>query len=107
MGSIRDDAVVFGNFNYLLLFLSFLCHALLVTLFEMYAATLLHYVGANGVEGYRQQSPPNAVAIARLLLDAGAEVDAFAGMYGGPPPIDAGLDGWGATLYGAPPEPQP
>jgi ankyrin repeat protein len=39
-------------------------------------ATLLHYVAANGVEGYRQKTPNNAVKIARLLLDAGAEVDA-------------------------------
>jgi ankyrin repeat protein len=46
-------------------------------------ATLLHYVGANGVEGFRQKTPPNAVAIANVLLDAGAEVDAVAGMYGG------------------------
>ena len=38
--------------------------------------TLLHYVGANGFEGYRQQCPKNAVEIARVLLDAGAEVDA-------------------------------
>jgi len=44
---------------------------------------LLHYVGANGVEGYRQQSPANAVQILRLLLEAGAEVDAEADMYGG------------------------
>jgi ankyrin repeat protein len=46
-----------------------------------HAATLLHYIGANGVEGYRQQTPPNAVEIAKLLLDAGAEVDALANMY--------------------------
>lgn len=46
-------------------------------------ATLLHYVGANGVEDYRQKTPKNIVAIAALLLDAGAEVDATAEMYGG------------------------
>ena len=46
-------------------------------------ATLLHYVAANGVEGYRQLTPPNAVAIADALLDAGADVDALADMYGG------------------------
>ena len=46
-------------------------------------ATLLHYVAANGVEGYREVSPPNAVEVARALLDAGAEVDALADMYGG------------------------
>src|SRR5438552_5864906 len=39
-------------------------------------ATLLHYVGANGVEGYRQKTPKNAVEIAKILLEAGAEVDA-------------------------------
>jgi ankyrin repeat protein len=46
-------------------------------------ATLLHYVAANGAENYRQRTPPNIVEIARLLLDAGAEVDAGADVYGG------------------------
>jgi ankyrin repeat protein len=46
-------------------------------------ATLLHYVAANGVEGYRQRTPRNAVAVATLLLEAGAEVDALADLYGG------------------------
>ena len=44
-------------------------------------ATLLHYVAANGVEDHRQHTPPNAVEVAKLLLDAGAEVDALADMY--------------------------
>jgi ankyrin repeat protein len=44
-------------------------------------ATLLHYVAANGVEDVRQKTPPNAVEVAKLLLDAGAEVDALADMY--------------------------
>lgn len=39
-------------------------------------ATLLQYVAANGVEGFRQTTPQNAVEVAKLLLDAGAEVDA-------------------------------
>jgi hypothetical protein len=46
-------------------------------------STLLHYVGANGVESVRQKTPANIVDIARMLLDAGAAVDAQAGMYGG------------------------
>jgi len=46
-------------------------------------ATLLHYVSANGVEGYRQKTPPNIVEIAEILLNAGAEVDAEADVYGG------------------------
>ena len=39
-------------------------------------ATLLHYVAANAVEAYRQKTPKNAVRIAEVLLNAGAEVDA-------------------------------
>jgi hypothetical protein len=46
-------------------------------------STLLHYLGANGVEGFRQRTPKNAVQIAGILLNAGAEVDAVADMYGG------------------------
>ncbi len=46
-------------------------------------ATLLHYVAANGVENYRQQTPQNIVRIAEILLAAGAEVDAEANVYGG------------------------
>lgn len=46
-------------------------------------STLLHYVGANGVEAYRQKTPRNAVAVAKMLLKAGADVDATADMYGG------------------------
>lgn len=50
---------------------------------RVHRATLLHYVAANGVEDFRQKTPKNAVAIARFLLDAGAEVDAPAETYGG------------------------
>jgi ankyrin repeat protein len=39
-------------------------------------ATLLHYIGANAVEDYRQKTPRNAVKGAEILLKAGAEVDA-------------------------------
>jgi ankyrin repeat protein len=48
-----------------------------------HAATLLHYIAANGHEGWRQKTPKNAVEVARLLLDAGAVPDALAHMYGG------------------------
>jgi ankyrin repeat protein len=44
-------------------------------------ATLLHYVAANGVEGDRQRTPENAVEVATIVLDAGAEPDALADMY--------------------------
>ena len=43
-------------------------------------ATLLHYIAANGVEV--QRSPKNAPAIACILLEAGAEADAVAPIYG-------------------------
>jgi ankyrin repeat protein len=46
-------------------------------------ATLLHYVGSNGVEDERQRTPKNVVNVARVLLDAGADLDAMADMYGG------------------------
>lgn len=46
-------------------------------------ATLLHYVSANGIENHRQRTPANIVEIAGCLLDAGAEVDAEADVYGG------------------------
>ncbi len=65
-------------------------------------ATLLHYVSANGVEGYRQVSPKNIAGITKVLLAAGADVDAEADVYGGrctplglvatsAPPFDAGV----------------
>jgi ankyrin repeat protein len=67
-------------------------------------ATLLHYCGANGTEDPRQRTPPNAPAIAQLLLDRGADVNAECKMYGGGCttmglmltsafPVRAGLDG--------------
>lgn len=46
-------------------------------------ANLLHYVSANGIEGYRQTTPKNIVRITKLLLDAGADVSATADVYGG------------------------
>jgi hypothetical protein len=46
-------------------------------------STLLHYVGSNGVETYRQKVPMNLAEITRLLIEAGADVNAKAEMYGG------------------------
>lgn len=48
----------------------------------VHGATLLHYLAANGVEDERQRSPKNAVEIATLLLDAGADPNALSNAYG-------------------------
>jgi len=68
----------------------------------MHRSTLLHYLAANGVEGYRQRSPKNAADVAKVLLEAGADPDALSWAYGGQcttmsllvsstPPADAGV----------------
>jgi hypothetical protein len=46
-------------------------------------STLLHYVAANGIEDFRQRTPANILEVTKVLLDAGAEVDAANGDYGG------------------------
>jgi hypothetical protein len=48
-----------------------------------HGATLLHYVSANGVEGYRQLSPTNSGEIAEMLIGAGADVNATTDVYEG------------------------
>ena len=68
----------------------------------MHRSTLLHYLAANGVEGYRQRSPKNAADVAKVLLEAGADPNALSSAYGGQcttmallvsstPPADAGV----------------
>jgi ankyrin repeat protein len=72
---------------------------------RVHRATLLLYCGANGTESPRQRTPPNAPAIAQLLLDRGADPNAAGNFYGGGNgattlamvltsgvPIEAGLD---------------
>ena len=46
-------------------------------------STLLHYLGANGVESHRQRTPLNAATMAALLISRGASKKAEANMYGG------------------------
>ena len=46
-------------------------------------STLLHYCGSNGVETYRQVVPLNLAEITQSIVDAGADVNATAEMYGG------------------------
>jgi len=77
------DAVVNGNLETLRRLLTSHRELIQARSSRTHQATLLHYVGANGVEGFRQQTPPNAAEIAEELLRAGAEVDAVAAVYGG------------------------
>ena len=54
--------------------------------------TLLHYLGANGFEGERQVTPPNAVAVIEFLIDAGSDPNAVCYTYrGGPAQTTLGL----------------
>ncbi len=77
------EAIITGNtklLNELLRKNPLLAHARSV---RWHASTLLHYIGANGVEDFRQKTPANAVEVLQLLLQAGADVNATANMYGG------------------------
>lgn len=77
------DAVVTGNHVALDALLSRHPDLVRARSRRVHHATLLHYVAANGVEDFRQKTPPNAVAIAQRLLGAGVPVDALADTYGG------------------------
>jgi len=77
------DAVVAGDITTLTGMLQQYPYLVYSRSMRNHRATLLNYVGANGVEGYRQKTPPNAVQIAELLLKEGAEVDAAGDMYRG------------------------
>jgi ankyrin repeat protein len=76
------DAVVFGDLETLRSLLDqepALVHARSA---RRHRATLLHYCAANGTEDPRQRTPDNAPAIARLLLERGADPTAECPMYG-------------------------
>jgi len=77
------DAIVFGRLATLENLLRANPALVRARSLRKHRSTLLHYVGSNGVEEFRQKCPKNIVAIARLLLAAGAAIDAQADMYGG------------------------
>jgi ankyrin repeat protein/uncharacterized glyoxalase superfamily protein PhnB len=70
------DAVIAGDVAKLELLLSANPELVRARSMRRHQAMLIHYVGANLVEGYRQKSPENAVEILKILLRAGAEADA-------------------------------
>ncbi len=77
------DAIVAGDERALAALLSADSSLATARSLREHRSTLLHYCSANGIEDYRQRTPANTVAIARLLLDAGAEVNAESDAYGG------------------------
>jgi ankyrin repeat protein len=77
------DAIVNGNIGTLQSLLQQQPELIRMRSTKPHQAMLMHYIGANGVEEERQKTPVNAVNVLQLLLQAGAEVDAVAMMYGG------------------------
>lgn len=47
-------------------------------------AGLIHYIGSNGVEFWRQVVPSNLIEILKFLLDKGAKPDMWNNIYGNP-----------------------
>jgi hypothetical protein len=98
------DAVVAGDLDTLRQLLDEHPHLARARSPRPHRATLLIYCGANGVEEFRQRTPPNAAAIAELLLTRGADANAACRLYGGGSttmgllttsihPREAGVDG--------------
>jgi ankyrin repeat protein len=77
------DAIVFGDIATLRQLLDETPELIRQRSSREHRSTLLHYVSANGVEDFRQRTPPNIVEITRLLLDAGADVNAESDTYRG------------------------
>ncbi|MEA2416630.1 MAG: hypothetical protein QOI58_3287 [Thermoanaerobaculia bacterium] len=77
------DAIVSGDIATLRLLLDETPELIRQRSSREHRSTLLHYVSANGIEDFRQRTPPNIVNITRLLLDAGADVNAESDAYRG------------------------
>src|SRR5258708_22463825 len=77
------DAIVSGDIDPLRLLLDERAELIRQRSSRDHRSTLLHYVSANGIEDFRQRTPPNIVEITRMLLDAGADVNAESEAYGG------------------------
>ena len=108
------DAIINGDESRLIILLTKSPSLIKERSAKNHHATLLHYIAANGVENDKQKSPPNACAIAKILIDHGAEIDALADCYGGGiaqtplsllvssyPPAAAGIQGELVDVFAA------
>ncbi len=77
------DAIVDGDFDALQALLREHPDLVRAHSTRRHQATLLHYVSANGIEGYRQKTPRNIMQLTKLLLNTGVDVNAVADVYGG------------------------
>jgi ankyrin repeat protein len=77
------DAIANGDFATLAGLLGANPELIRVRSTREHRSTLLHYVSANGIEDFRQKTPKNILAVTKLLLDAGADVNAESDAYGG------------------------
>ncbi len=77
------DAIVTGNLATLATLLTNNPELVRTRSTREHRSTLLHYVSANGIEDFRQKTPKNIVEISKLLLNAGADVNAESDAYGG------------------------
>lgn len=86
------DAVVTGDVDQLRLLLADNPELATAHSPRPHRCTLLHYLGANGVEEERMKLPPNAVQLLQTLIDAGSDPDASCYTYrGGPDQTVLGL----------------
>ncbi len=79
------DAVVDGNVEQLRTLLAGYPELVRARSSRPHRCTLLHYLGANGVENERQKTPANAVEVIECLLQAGCDPDALCYTYRGGP----------------------
>jgi hypothetical protein len=77
------DAVAFGRLEELRSLLDATPALVHARSHREHRCTLFNYCAANGTEDERQRTPPNAPAIARLLLARGADPNARCRLYGG------------------------
>ena len=79
------DAVVAGNIDALRHELRTLPALASARSPRPHRCTLLNYLGANGFEGWRQKTPPNAVDVIDLLIESGSDPNAVCYTYRGGP----------------------